>query len=166
MTLSDEARSRLADVVELQPTKNSELQERWNVDSGSEVHAYLTGELDDYTFRDDNSLIRATEEAAGLVDVEPGVEPGEDGDAVGTVRVTELQAAVLDVLPEPEERSISVVATLHAIQEATDRDPEVDEVRSALQRLRRQGAVEVEYRSVPTFRLAVPRAELTVKIKD
>ncbi|GAB3680677.1 DUF5797 family protein [Salinarchaeum chitinilyticum] len=166
MTLSDEARSRLADVVELQPTKNSELQDRWGADSGSDVHAYLTGELSDYTFRDDNSLIRATAEAADLVDVEPGVEPGEDGDGVGTVRVTELQAAVIEVLPGPDERSMSVVAVLQALREQTDRDPDVEEVRSALQRLRRQEAVEVEYRAVPTFRLAVPREDLTVEIKD
>ncbi|AGN02460.1 hypothetical protein L593_12605 [Salinarchaeum sp. Harcht-Bsk1] len=166
MTLSEEAHSRLADVVELQPTKNSELQDRWGMDSGSDVHSYLTGQLADYTFRDDNSLIRATSEAADLVDVEPGVEPGEDGDGVGTVRVTALQADVIEVLPGPDERSKSVVAVLQALREHTDRDPEVDEVRSALQRLRRQEAVEVEYRSVPTFRLAVPREDLTVEIKD
>ncbi|WP_248516256.1 DUF5797 family protein [Salinarchaeum laminariae] len=166
MTLSDEARSRLADVVELQPTKNSELQDRWAMDSGSDVHSYLTGELSDYTFRDDNSLIRATAEAADLVDVEPGVEPGEDGDGVGTVRVTELQAAVIEVLPGPDGRSMSVVAVLQALREETDRDPDVEEVRSALQRLRRQEAVEVEYRAVPTFRLAMAREDLTVEIKD
>jgi len=166
MTLSEEARSRLADVVELQPTKNSELQDRWAMDSGSDVHAYLTNELEEYTFRDDNSLVRATAEAADLVDVEPGVEPGEDGNSVGTVRVTELQAAIIEVLPQPGERSISVVSVLHAVREETEFDPEVEEVRSALQRLRRQEAVEVEYRAVPTFRLAVPRDELTVEIKD
>jgi hypothetical protein len=60
MTLSEEARDRLADVVELQPTKNSELQDRWELDSGSDVHQYLESELSDYYYRDDNSLIRAS----------------------------------------------------------------------------------------------------------
>ena len=41
MTLSDEARERLADVVALQPTKNAELQAQWEMDSGSDVHQYL-----------------------------------------------------------------------------------------------------------------------------
>jgi len=166
MTLSEEARSRLADVVELQPTKNSELQERWAVDSGSEVHSYLTDELEEYTYRDDNSLIRATSEAADLVDVEPGVEPGEDGNGVGTVRVTQLQADVLAVLPGPGGDSLSVVAVLESLRDETDRDPEVDDVRNALQRLRRQEAVEVEYRAVPTYRLAVEREDLTIEIKE
>jgi len=166
MTLSEEARSRLADVVELQPTKNSELQERWGMESGSEVHGYLSNELEEYTYRDDNSLVRATAEANDMVDVEPGVEPDEDGNGPGTVRVSQLQADVLAVLPGPEERARSVVSVLQAVREETGTDPDVDDVRSALQRLRRQGAVEVVYRTVPTFKLAVPRSDLTVEVKD
>jgi len=76
MVLSEQAKKRLADVVQLQPTKNKELQERWGIDSGSEIHQYLESELGEYYYRDDNSLIRATEEAAELVDVAPGVEGG------------------------------------------------------------------------------------------
>jgi hypothetical protein len=45
MTLTEEARSRLADIVELQPTKNKVLQDRWELSSGSEVHQYLETEL-------------------------------------------------------------------------------------------------------------------------
>ena len=166
MTLSEEARDRLADVVELQPTKNSELQERWGVDSGSEVHAYLEDELQEYYFRDDNSLIRATEEAAELVDVEPGVEGGEDGgDGVPSViRVPELQVRVFEVLAGPDERSESVVSVLHKLRDRFDVDPDTDDVRSALQSLRRKGVVEVEYRTVPTFRLAVERSEIDVEV--
>ena len=167
MTLSDEVRERLADVVELQPTKNSELQERWGLESGSEVHRYLEDELGEYYFRDDNSLIRATAEAADLVDVEPGVQVADDGDgATSAVRVPELQARILEVLPGRDERSQSVVATLHDLREAYEIDPDVEDVRSGLQSLRRKDVVEVEYRTVPTFRLAVDLEGLEVTISD
>ena len=162
MTLSEEARGRLADVVELQPTKNSELQERWGVDSGSEVHSYLEDELKEYYFRDDDSLIRATEEAAELVDVEPGIEGGEDS-VPSVVRVPELQVRVFEVLAGPDERSESVVSVLHELRDRFDLDPDTDDVRSALQSLRRKDVVEVEYRTVPTFRLAVERSEIGVE---
>ena len=163
MTLSEEAESRLADVVELQPTKNSELQDRWGMESGSEVHQYLEGELGDYYFRDDNSLIRATNEAADLVDVEPGIDsdPDSEGPPSG-IRVPELQARIVDVLAGPDERSESVVSVLHKLREEFDVDPTSDEVREGLQALRRKDVVEVEYRTVPTFRLAVSSADLEV----
>ncbi len=161
MALSDEDRDRLADIVRLQPTKNGELQERWGMESGSEVHQYLESVLADYYYRDDNSLIRATEEAQDLVDVEPGVEGEADGDLV--VRVPELERQVLDVLPEPGERSMSVVATYHALEDAYGFDGDVDDVRNALQRLRRKGAVDVNYRMVPTYVLARPGDRITVE---
>jgi hypothetical protein len=163
MTLSEEARDRLADVVELQPTKNSELQDRWELDSGSDVHQYLESELSDYYYRDDNSLIRATSEANDLVDVEPGVEAEED-EVPSVVRVPELQAQIVEVLAGLDGRSESVVSVLHALREAFDVDPDTDDVRSGLQSLRRKGVVEVEYRSVPTFRLAVERDDLDVEV--
>jgi hypothetical protein len=165
MTLSEEARDRLADIVELQPTKNGELQERWGMEGGSEVHSYLESELSDYYYRDDNSLIRATSEANDLVDVEPGIESDED-DVPSLVRVPELQAQILGVLAGPDERSQSVVSVLHALRDAHDVDPDTDEVRSALQSLRRKGVVDVIYRSVPTFRLALDREELDVEQSD
>ncbi|USZ73026.1 DUF5797 family protein [Natronosalvus halobius] len=164
MTLSEDARDRLADVVELQPTKNSELQDRWNLESGSEVHQFLENELGEYYFRDDNSLIRATPEAADLVDVEPGVVSEEGEGPPSRIRVPELQAQIVEVLAGPEERSQSVVAVLHALRDSFDVDPDVDEVRSGLQSLRRKDVVEVEYRTVPTFRLAVERDDLEVDI--
>ncbi|AFZ72199.1 DUF5797 family protein [Natronobacterium gregoryi] len=169
MTLSDEATERLADVVELQPTKNADLQERWGMESGSEVHQYLENELGDYYFRDDNSLIRATAEAADLVDVEPGIEsdPDEEG-APSRIRVPELQARIVEVLAGPDEESESVVSVLHSLREAYDYgdDLEAEDVRSGLQRLRRKDVVEVEYRTVPTFRLAVEREDLEVDVTD
>jgi hypothetical protein len=162
MTLSEEARARLADVVELQPTKNSELQERWGLESGSEVHGYLEGELSEYYYRDDDSLIRATPEAADLVDVEPGVEGG-DGETV--IRVSGLERRAFEVLAGPEERSQSVVSVLHDLREEGE-DPAVEEVRAALQSLKRKGVVEVEYRSVPTFRRAAARDDVRVEARD
>jgi len=164
MTLSDEARERLADVVRLQPTKNKELQERWGLDSGSEVHGYLERELKDYYYRDENSLIRATAEATDLVDVEPGVvDDGEDG-VPDVIRVPRLESQVFEVLAGSDERSESVVSVLHRLRETADVDPEVDEVRRALQSLRRKGVVEVIYRTVPTFRRSPEAASVSVEV--
>ncbi len=160
MTLSEEARQRLADVVELQPTKNRELVERWGLESGSEVHRYLESELADYYYRDENSLIRATDEAADLVDVEPGLSEDESGT---TIRVSELESRVFAVLPGPDERSQSVVSTLQDLRDAYDVDPPADDVREAIQSLKRKGVVEVVYRTVPTYRLSRPRDEVTVE---
>jgi hypothetical protein len=166
MTLSEEARERLADLVELQPTKNAELQERWGLESGSEVHGYLEDELKEYYYRDDNSLIRATAEAADLVDVEPGVESDEEGGVPDVIRVPELQQQVFAVVAGPDEDSESVVSVLNKLREAFDVDPEAEDVRSALQSLRRKGVVEVVYRTVPTFRLAVERDAIDVEQSD
>ena len=165
MTLSEEARERLADIVELQPTKNGELQERWGMDSGSDVHGYLENELKEYYYRDDDSLIRATADAAELVDVDPGVESSDDGTTTA-VRVPRLQAQLVEVVPASDEDGTSVVATLHALRDAYDVDPSTDDVRSALQALKRKGVVEVVYTTVPTFRLAVDRGELDVSISE
>ncbi|SFR42440.1 DUF5797 family protein [Halogeometricum limi] len=167
MTLSEEAKERLADIVRLQPTKNKELQDRWGLESGSEVHQYLENTLKEYYFRDDNSLIRATAEAAELVDVEPGVEVAADEEGVPSViRVPELEARVFAVVAGPDDRSESVVSVLNKVREEYDDDPDVDEVRRALQSLRRKGVVEVVYRTVPTFRLAVERDAVDVEVTD
>ncbi len=157
MALSETARDRLADIVELQPTKNAELADRWGLESGKAVHGYLEDELADYYYRNDNSLICATPEAAELVDVAPGVEHAENE---LILRVPELERRILEVLPEPDERSMSVLAILQALRASFDADPTIDEVRQAVQGLRRKGAVEVTYRVVPTFALARPRAEI------
>ncbi|KAB1194387.1 hypothetical protein GJR96_13435 [Haloferax sp. MBLA0076] len=165
MTLSDEAKERLADIVRLQPTKNKELQDRWDLESGSEVHQYLESDLKDYYYRDDNSLIRATAEAAELVGVEPGVESDGDEESVPSViRVPTLEARVFEVVAGPDERSESVVSVLNKLREAFDIDPDVDDVRRALQSLRRKGVVEVVYRTVPTFKLAVDRDDVDVEV--
>ncbi|EMA62674.1 DUF5797 family protein [Halorubrum lipolyticum] len=168
MSLTDEERSRLADIVRLQPTKNGELQDAWGLESGSEVHQYLETHLKEYYYRDDDSLIRSTAEANDLVDVEPGIEADAvaKGAAPETIRVPELEARVFEVVAGPDERSQSVVAVLNAVREAFDLDPDVDEVRRALRSLERKNVVEVVYRTVPTFRLAVERDEVTVEVAE
>jgi hypothetical protein len=163
--LSDEERERLADVVRLQPTKNADLGERWGLESGSDVHRYLEDHLGDYYYRDDDSYIRATPEAAALVDVEPGVVDGGDGDPE-VVRVSPLADRVLAVLAGPDERSESVVSVLGKLRERFGVDPEAEAVRRALQSLRRTGLVEVERRTVPTFRRAASAAGVTVEVQE
>ena len=159
MTLSEEAHERLADVVALQPTKNAELQERWGLDSGSEVHRYLEDELGEYYYRNENSLICATPEAEVLV----GDSDGYDG--TRTVTGTTLERQVVAVLPGPDEQSQSVVATLHDVQDS-GADPSVDDVRSALHALVDRSLVERVRKSVPTFRLALEREQIEIEVTD
>ena len=156
MTLPEEAESRLADLVALQPTKNSELQERWGFERGSEVHRYLESELEEYYYRNDDSLICATPAAAeGL-----GMETDED-----IFRVPELQAHILAVIAGPDEEPQSVVSVLQALRESgLDADP--DAVRSGLRSLEDRGLVEVVRKTVPTFRMALDRDAVTVEVLD
>ncbi|MFC6938471.1 DUF5797 family protein [Salinirubellus sp. GCM10025818] len=163
MTLSEEAHERLADVVALQPTKNKELMSRWGMESGSEVHQYLESELKEYYFRDENSLIRATPEAAELVGVDPGMEEDEEGRR--TLRLPDVQYHVVGVVPGPDEESASVVNVLHRLREA-GQDPPIEDVREALRSLASKGVLETVKRTVPTYRLAVPREDLTVERLD
>jgi hypothetical protein len=156
MTLSEEARSRLEDLVALQPTKNSELQDRWGMDSGSEVHGYLESELKEYYYRDEDSLIRATPEAADLV----GIDTDDE-----VLRVPELQARIVDVLAGPDEEPQSVVAVFHALREAGI-ETDTGAVRSALRSLEDRGVVEVVRKTVPTFRLALAREEIEIEVLD
>lgn len=168
MSLTDEELDRLAAVVRLQPTKNAELEEAWGVDGGSEVHRYLEDHLKEYYYRDDDSLIRATAEANDLVDVEPGIEADAvaKGAAPETIRVPELEARVFAVVAGPDERSQSVVSVLEDLREAYDIDPDVGAVRRALRSLERKNVVEVIYRTVPTFRLAVERDAVAVEVTE
>ncbi|MEF8813210.1 MAG: DUF5797 family protein [Halovenus sp.] len=160
MSLSEKERSRLADIVELQPTKNAELQERWGLESGSEVHRYLENELGEFYYRDADSLICATPGAEQVV----GNGDGDVGERV--VAGTRLQQRVLDVLPTPDGEPQSVVATLHDVRDATDTDPDVDDVRSALHTLADRSLVERVRRTVPTFRLAVERDAIRLEIEE
>jgi hypothetical protein len=162
MGLSEEERERLGDVVRLQPTKNKELQQRWDLESGSDVHQYLENHLKDYYYRDENSYICATAEAADLLGIETSTE---DDDGTPTIlRVPALEAQAFAVVAGPEERSESVVSVLNKIRAEFDADPEAGDVRRALQSLRRKGVVEVVYRTVPTFKLSVERDSVEVEI--
>ncbi len=156
MTLSEEAQSRLADIVALQPTKNKELQDRWGLESGSEVHGYLESELKEYYYRDENSLIRATPEAAELV----GIDTGDE-----VLRLPELQARIIETLAAPEEEPQSVVSVFHDLEEMGVRT-DVDAVRSGLRSLKDKGLVEIVRKTVPTFRLAVDRDTIEVEILE
>ncbi|MFD1511933.1 DUF5797 family protein [Halomarina rubra] len=156
MSLSDDAQDRLRDIVELQPTKNKELQERWEMDSGSEVHQYLESELKQYYFRDENSLIRATQEAAALLGIETDAE---------AIRVPDLQVRITEVLAGPDEEPQSVVGVFHDV-EATGIETDVDAVRSGLRSLQDKGIVEVVQETVPTFRLTNDREELAIEPLD
>jgi len=156
MTLSAEAQERLEDIVELQPTKNAALQERWGMDSGSEVHSYLESELKEYYYRNEDSLICATPEAEA-------VAAGEETDSSErVVDVSDIEAATLDVLPGPDDEPQSVVATLHALQDAGE-DVDVDDVRSVLHGLVDKGAVERVRKTVPTFRLVLERENIVIR---
>ncbi len=160
MSLSAEQQRRIADLVALSPTKNSELQDRWGLDSGSAVHQYLETELKDYYYRDENSLIRATPAATAVLD-DAGVSTEST-----TVAVDPLAADILSVLPSPNERSQSVVAVLHAVQSATDRDPSVESVRTRLTRLHDRGLIEVISRLVPTYRLKADLNTIELELTD
>ena len=157
MSLSEEARDRLADIIRLQPTKNGELKAEWGMDSGSDVHQFLESELGDYYYRNDDSLICATPKAESMVNGEVTDER--------TVAGTTLQARVVDLLPGPEGEPQSVVAALHNIRETGD-DPGVDDVRSALHTLAEKGLVERVRKSVPTFRLAMERDRIEVAVAE
>lgn len=58
---------RLSEIVALQPTSNSELQNRWNMDSGSEVYQYLSQNLDDFYERNDENKIVANRSAESFI---------------------------------------------------------------------------------------------------
>ena len=165
MSLSEETRERLEELVALQPTKNSELIERWGLEDGSAVHGYLESELKEYYYRDDNSLIRASDAAYDAL----GIEPEDEDAAERTVRVPDLQADILAVLPGPEEESDSVVSVLQAVRDGADTrtaDPDPDAVRSALRSLVEKTVVETVQRTVTTYRLALSRDRLTVERLD
>lgn len=180
MELSEEARERLADVVRLQPTTNAELGDRWGMADGSEVHQYLEARLSDYYYRDEESYVRATDEAATLVDVDPGGVTDEESDrtdaAAGrgdgerdtpsVVRVPELRARAFEVLPHPDERAASVVAVLHDLRATFDIDPPAEAVRRALHALRRAGVATVERRTVPTFKRASDLGDVRVEVSE
>lgn len=87
MTLHEDARERLADVRELEPTTNGELRDRWGMSSGREVHQYLTTELADYTYRDDSNKIRTRTDVNLSGESESDSLESESGAGTGTQSV-------------------------------------------------------------------------------
>ncbi len=84
MTLAEPERDRLVDIQDLQPTTNAELSDRWGMNSGSEVAAYLRNELDEYTYRDKDRKIRVDTDAPINRDAEAIEDtPSEHGGAAG-----------------------------------------------------------------------------------
>lgn len=80
--ISDVALERLADIVELQPTTNKELADRWGMSSGKEVHRYLSSNLKDHHYRGADVKIRANEAGEFLVEEERSAE-STDSNSIG-----------------------------------------------------------------------------------
>lgn len=66
--LSDTVEQRVKDIVELAPTKNAELKERWGFESGSEVHQYLEDKLRAFYYRGEDGLIRPTDDVERVIE--------------------------------------------------------------------------------------------------
>lgn len=65
--LAEREQERIVGLARLQPTKNAELQDQWELASGSDVHQYLDSQLKEYYYRDDDGYIRATDAAEEFV---------------------------------------------------------------------------------------------------
>lgn len=57
---------RVCDIVELAPTKNATLADKWGFESHSDLHAYLTSTLSEYYTRNSDRLIVATAKGEAL----------------------------------------------------------------------------------------------------
>lgn len=66
--LSDQDINRLRTIMQLQPTKNSELCEQWGYDSGSDLYQYLSSNLNPYYERNDNSLLVLTKKGETVLE--------------------------------------------------------------------------------------------------
>lgn len=62
MGLTEKERTRLQNIIELQPTSNSELQTEWGLEESADVHYYLENHLDEFYYRDEANRIRAIED--------------------------------------------------------------------------------------------------------
>lgn len=60
MDLDGEAIERLKDIVELQPTSNSELANKWGYEDSSEAFSYLNSNLDELYYRNEQNKICVT----------------------------------------------------------------------------------------------------------
>lgn len=113
--LTETEQKRIVDIVRFEPTGNSQLENRWGLESGSEVHQYLESHLSAYYYRDSESYIRATEEAKDFVDEHQALyqdvtkEPGRREEATPNIINRDLLMELVAVtqrlghLPSPEE---------------------------------------------------------------
>ena len=65
---NDIIEERVRELIEMAPTKNSELAEAWGYESGSELYQFLSTEFDEYYERNKDKLIVPTQQAKNLVD--------------------------------------------------------------------------------------------------
>lgn len=64
----DQLDKRVVDVVELQPTSNAVLSERWGLPDGGAVQRTISGELDQFATRNTDNYICATESARRYIE--------------------------------------------------------------------------------------------------
>jgi hypothetical protein len=75
--LSPQEQERLAELIELAPTSNGELASSWDLDTAKAVWEYMSQQLEEYYYRNDNGLIEPTEEAVRI-----GTHTDSDGTSV------------------------------------------------------------------------------------
>lgn len=63
----DQFDKKIVDIVELQPTSNSKLSDRWDLPDGSAVQRKISGDLDQYATRNSDNYICATESACRYI---------------------------------------------------------------------------------------------------
>lgn len=63
----DELVERVQELIDLSPTKNSELMDAWGFESGSDLYEFMSSELGEYYERNDDGLIVPTDAARALV---------------------------------------------------------------------------------------------------
>lgn len=100
-TLSEREQERVVNLVQLQPTKNKELQDQWGLAGGSEVHQYLDSELKDYYFRDDDGYIRATDAAEEFAQEHQDVtDPDNEPEEAPDLQRRDLVIALVTLMQE------------------------------------------------------------------
>lgn len=65
--LSKKDKNRLFDLVKLEPTNNSELKSKWEMNSGRELYQYMESYLSPYYYRDDDNYIYVKEEVKDFI---------------------------------------------------------------------------------------------------
>ena len=118
--LSEANRNHIADLVRLQPTKNSELQDEWGLPSGSKVHQYLQSELSDYYFRDEDSLIRASPAAKTVTETQQTeFKPEDDPSSASNGELNSEEDDQIEQQPNRED----LLEALVTLYESKDRVP-------------------------------------------